>query len=196
MRRLGFLATIVSVLLHAQESCPIADIKPSFRNLDFTEGDRGSVPPGWNPNPPECYRSPHGAYVIETASGAACKDGQRCGVIKSIRDGSSDKLWFLFQLVDAEQYRGKMLTFRAAVRTDVSLGSAARLLVRIHRTNGDTSFRDDMGNNPVTFPVWSFYELEAPIATDARDIEIGMQLVGQGAAWIDNISVTFADSKK
>ena len=116
------------------------------------------MPPGWNPNPPACYKSPHGAYVIETASGAACKDGQRCGVIKSIRDGSSDKLWFLFQLVDAEQYRGKMLTFRAAVRTDVSLGSAAH------------HFRDDMGNNPVTSPVWSFYELEAPIATDARDI--------------------------
>ncbi len=196
MRRIGVLAAIVPIILHAQEFCPIADIKPSFRNLDFREGDTGAIPPGWNPNPPDCYKPPHGSYVIETASGASCKDGQKCGVIKSVRSGSSDKLWFLYQLVDAEQYRGKMLKFRAAVRTEVLLGSAARLLVRVHRTNGDTSFRDDMGNNPVTSPDWSSYELNAPIATDARDIEIGMQLVGQGAAWIDNISITFADSKK
>ncbi|MCU1262788.1 MAG: hypothetical protein JWO80_5673, partial [Bryobacterales bacterium] len=38
------------------------------------------------------------------------------------------------------------------------------------------------------------YEIQAPIALDARDIEFGMQVFGQGAAWIDNISMTFADA--
>jgi hypothetical protein len=59
-----------------------------------------------------------------------------------------------------------------------------------------TSFRDDMGNHPITVNAWSPYEIQAPIAPDARDIEFGMQLIGQGAAWIDNISMTFVDMAK
>jgi hypothetical protein len=40
---------------------------------------------------------------------------------------------------------------------------------------------------------WSPYEIQAPIALDAQDVEFGMQLIGQGAAWIDNISITFVE---
>lgn len=72
----------------------------------------------------------------------------------------------------------------------------ARLLVRVHRTDCSTSFRDDMGNHPITGGAWSPYEIQAPIALDAQDIEFGMQLIGQGAAWIDNISMTFVDAAR
>jgi uncharacterized protein (TIGR02246 family) len=101
-------------------------------------------------------------------------------------------LSFLHQVVDATPYRGKWLTFRAAVRADVDSGSVARLLVRVHTTDGGTSFRDDMGAHPISSATWAFYEINAPIGVDARDIEFGMQLVGHGAAWIDNISIDFS----
>jgi hypothetical protein len=61
------------------------------------------------------------------------------------------------------------------------------LLDRVHRTDCGTSFRDDMGDHAITGSAWPPYEIQAPIAPDARDIEFGMQLIGQGAAWIDNI---------
>jgi ketosteroid isomerase-like protein len=66
-----------------------------------------------------------------------------------------------------------------------------RLLVRIHRENGSTSFRDDMGARPITAGRWTTYQIDAPIASDARDIEFGMQLIGEGSAFIDNISIVF-----
>jgi hypothetical protein len=79
------------------------------------------------------------------------------------------------------------------VRADVALGSVARLLVRVHRVDCSTSFRDDMADHPITASTWSPYEIQAPIALDARDVEFGLQLIGQGQAWIDNISMTFSD---
>lgn len=40
---------------------------------------------------------------------------------------------------------------------------------------------------------WDTYEIDAPIVADARDIEFGMQLVGEGSASIDKIPVVFAN---
>jgi hypothetical protein len=107
-----------------------------------------------------------------------------------------DRLWFLYQNVDATPYLGKTLTFRAAVRAEVTPGNAARMLVRIHRQDGSTSFLDNIGRFPVISSAWFFYEIQAPVAVDARDIEFGLQLIGQGAAWIDNISMDFTDAVK
>ena len=36
---------------------------------------------------------------------------------------------------------------------------------------------------------WAVYEIRAPIAMDAYHMEFGMQLFGQGAAWIDQLSM-------
>ena len=48
-----------------------------------------------------------------------------------------------------------------------------------------------MGNSPVVSGEWGAYEIQAPIATDAYHIEFGVQLVGTGAVWIDQISMEF-----
>jgi hypothetical protein len=49
-----------------------------------------------------------------------------------------------------------------------------------------------MGNHPVTSGDWAPYEIRAPIAGDGYHIEFGLQLIGQGAAWIDRVSMEFA----
>jgi uncharacterized protein (TIGR02246 family) len=100
---------------------------------------------------------------------------------------------FLYQVVDAAPYRGKSFTYRAAVRADLTTGSVARLLVRIHRNDGSSSFRWDMGDHPITSGPWTVYKIDAPIAADSRDIEFGMQLFGEGSASIDNISLVFGN---
>jgi hypothetical protein len=58
---------------------------------------------------------------------------------------AQSKLRSCIQVLDAAQYRGKRLTFRAAVRVDDTLGRVARLLVRVHRNDCSTSFRDEDG---------------------------------------------------
>ena len=85
---------------------------------------------------------------------------------------------------------------RPFVRPLLFSGGAARLLVRVHRPDCSTSFFDNMGDHPITLANWAFYEIQAPIATDAGDIEFGMQLNWRGAAWMDNLSFEFTDVSK
>jgi hypothetical protein len=134
------------------------------------------------------------AHEAQIVSEKSCNGSRQCATVHSV--SANPGLCFLYQVIDATQYRGKKLIYRADVRADAAQGSVARLLVRVHRTDCGTSFRDDMGNHPITGSAWSPYEIQAPIALDARDIEFGMQLVGQGAAWIDNISMTFVDAPR
>lgn len=195
----GRILAIVGLALpgNAQQRCqPPPELRPAIENLRFVQGTPGSTPPGWFLGP-EWYTSPNTppAHEVKIVSSASCNGSQQCATVHSLRVDPSG-LCFLYQVIDATQYRGKKLTYRADVRADVGLGSVARLLVRVHRTDCSTSFRDDMGNHPITAATWSSYEIQAPIALDARDIEFGMQLVGEGAAWIDNISVTFTNAAR
>jgi hypothetical protein len=178
-----------SFVFAAYAQSPANDFSPTFKNLSFAEGAPGSTPPGWYLGP-EWFLAPHvPVYKAEIAAGPTCKSGGQCAVVSSLREDSSIRLAFLYQNVDAKPYRRQILTFRAAVRAEVALGGVARLLVRIRRDNGDTSFRDDMGNHPITSDGWAVYEIRAPLVLVALEIVFGLQLVGQGAAWIDSISI-------
>ncbi len=161
-------------------------IQDRFENLDFAAGGVGEMPPGWRLGP---EGTP--VYAARIAAGASCQGGKPCGKVQSVGMGPHNSC-FLYQVVDATPYRGKMLAYRAAVRAEVTGAGVARLLVRIHREDGSTSLRDDMGPHPITSSQWNFYEIDVPIVADARDIEFGMQLFGEGAAWIDKISLTFS----
>jgi hypothetical protein len=192
-----FIAIVsASFYIPAQEECqPPPEMRNAFGNLNFAEGAPGGTPSEWYLGPEWFRPQVAPGHVAKTVSGGACHSGQQCATVYSIGDIPSTETSFLYQVIDATQYRGKMLTYRAAVRADVASGSVARLLVRVHRMGCSTSFRDDMGDHPITTSGWTSYRLQAPIGPDARDIEFGMQLVGKGAAWIDNITMTFADAK-
>ena len=153
-------------------------VQDRFENLDFAAGAPGLTPPGWH----------LGQGTADTTAGAACRSGKQCAAVHSTAPGA---LSFLYQIVDATPYRGKRFTFRAAVRAEVTGTSVARILVRIHRYDGGTSFFNNLGDHPITYGRWLVYEIAAPIESDSRDIEFGMQLIGPGSAWIDNVSIVF-----
>ena len=120
-----------------------------------------------------------------------CHSSQQCATVHSLRSDPGIRLsFFFYQDLDVSRYRGRTLTYRAYVR--VGPGSTARLLVRVHREDCSTTFRDDMGSHPVKFGDWAVYEIRAPIANDAFHVEFGVQLIGQGAAWIDQVSAELA----
>jgi hypothetical protein len=158
-------------------------IQKSFENGDFSRNKPGEFPTGW-------HLGPEGTpdYSAEVVTGQACTSGMQCGIVRSL--GIFVRTFcFLYQTYDAEPFRGQKVKFRAAVR--VTGNGYARILVRIHRVDGTTSFRDDMGDHPIRSPSWAFYEIEALIPLDARDIELGMQDFEHGIASIDRISVTY-----
>jgi hypothetical protein len=148
--RLGTLWGIAAVAglalsVYAQQCQLPREMRAAVENMNFAEGAPGAPPPEWYLGP-EWFMPPHTpVYEAQVVSGAACNGGNQCVVVHSIRDDRSIQLAFLYQVLDAAQYRGKRLTFRAAVRADDTLESLARLLVRVHRTDCSTSFRDDIG---------------------------------------------------
>jgi len=150
-----------------------------LRNADFEEGRGGEEPLGWR-----FGARPSGAYATRTVA-ESCYWGKQCGIVESTTAGPlpADSVAFLHQIVDASGYRGKKFVFGAYVRANVSgPPNLARLLVRVHRDNGETSFFDNMGDRPITSKNWTRYEIAGRISSDARDIEVGMQIAGTGAA--------------
>jgi hypothetical protein len=170
-------------------------LKANPENLNFADGPVGAVPSGWNLGP-EWFMPPHlPIYEAVTVSAEHCHGSQQCATVHSLRSDPAVSLSFLYQDVDLTQHRGQTLVYRAFVRVDPGMKGVARLLVRHHRSDCSTTFRDDMGNRPIMSGDWASYEIHAPVAVDAYHMEVGMQLIGQGAAWIDQISMRFMPSR-
>ena len=161
-----------------------AQIRPTatseqFENLDFALGSVGDTPPGWHMGPSGTL-----AYAAQVAAGASCQSGKQCGTVRSIGLGPHERC-FLYQDVDATPYRGKALVFRAASR--VTGGGLARLVVRVHRADNSSTFFDNLDDHPIRSAQWDAYQIVFPIDGEADDIEFGIQLYGEGTAWIDQI---------
>jgi hypothetical protein len=171
------------------QECPPAKMTANMQNLTFADGSPGIAPPGWLLGPEWWFRPAAPAYAAETVSGAACSIGKRCAHVRWIADPPSMKLTLFYQLVDAAPYRGKLLTFSAVIRTEAPPESMARLLIHIHGAGCRSAFRDDMGDHPIISDRWAAYKVRAPVGPDAVYVEFGMQLIGRGSAWIDNVSM-------
>lgn len=154
-------------------------------NLGMEDGKVGQVPTGWS-FPEECINNGYQLALSEDKPFA----GKRCAVL-SHETNSQQQQQFgtLLQYIDATNYRGKRVLFKAAVRTDVTgAGNQAQLWFRVDRTKEQEGFFDNMGDRPITAKNWKHYEIVGDVADDAQHIVIGMLLLGKGAAAIDDIS--------
>jgi hypothetical protein len=82
-------------------------------------------------------------YEAIIAPANQCHSSQQCAIVRSLRSDPAIRLSFFYQDLDVSEYRGQTLTYRAYVRVDPA--STVRLLVRVHRKDCSTIFRDDMG---------------------------------------------------
>jgi hypothetical protein len=174
--------------------CSWTELKANPRNLDFSQGKIGSAPKDWLLGPEWFLPSHIPSYEALIAPENQCHGSAQCATVHSVRGETSIPLAFLYQDLDPVPYRGQTLVYRAFVRVDPAFKGVARLLVRVHRKDCSTAFRDDMGDHPVVSGEWAAYEIHAPIAMDAYHIEFGVQLVGTGAVWIDQSSMEFKPS--
>ena len=188
---LAAVATVAPGVVYAQR--PLTELRPAPVNLDFAQGKSGERPAGWWLGPEDWMVPKPDAFAAEWMSGAECFRGGRCAVLKAVRELAAVRVAGLYQLVDATPYRGGTVAFRAAVRTAVNPAGSTRLFVRVHTPSGGTSYFDNMGAEPVLTSQWTFYEIHAPVAADARDIEFGLRLEGAGPAWIGNASLVWLD---
>jgi len=175
-----FIVSLLPIASGFAQSMP-PGISDQFENLDFALGSLGDMPLGWH-----LGRSDTAAYAAQISPGASCQAGKQCGMVRSVGLGPHERC-FLYQDVDATPYRGKVLVFRAASR--VTVGGLARLVVRVHRPDNSSSFFDNLGDHPIQSAQWNAYQIVFPVDGEARDIEFGIQLYGEGTAWIDQVYV-------
>jgi uncharacterized protein (TIGR02246 family) len=174
--RAPFLVSLLFIASGFAQTRP-AEIPDQLENLDFASGRAGGEPAGW-------LFGPSGTYRAQVAAGAACISGKQCGMLQSIGLGPHER-GGMSQTVDATPYRNKVLVFGAAVR--VTGAGFVQMFVRVHRQDNSTVFYNDLGDSPIRSAQWNPYQIVFSVDGDARDIEFGIQLYGEGAAWIDQV---------
>jgi hypothetical protein len=174
--------------LWAEEPAPgvssITASPPALRNGDFEDGDVDAEPTEWTVPPIPGFK------VMLTDDNPLV--GKQCAVIRRA-GGSEGPFGNLVQRVAAEPFRAKRVRFRAGVRAEVEgRPNQAQLWLRVDRLTPDGQRAmgafDNMGDRPITATEWNYYEIVADVAKDAEQISVGMLLVGQGEAWIDDAS--------
>ncbi|HKW99040.1 MAG TPA: S41 family peptidase [Bryobacteraceae bacterium] len=165
-----------AVLGFTQQRTPI--------NLDFKASQPGQPPLGWLV-PLAVKGFP--AVVTDQCS----KPGNRCAALKSEKVAAPAPFGNLMQYIDAANYRGRRVRFRASVRVESSAGARGALWLRVDRPNQQMGFFDNMMDRPIVSASWAMYEINGDVSEDAVGIAFGVMLAGgaAGTVYIDNVTL-------
>jgi C-terminal processing protease CtpA/Prc len=173
---LAFFCILICCSSLAQQTGPV--------NLNLEAGKLGQTPTGWI-FPAMSAQSGYTASLTDEKP----KSGVACAVIR--REGAATVQAFgnLMQSFSAAAFRGKRVRFRAAVRAEIpGLGGQAQLWLRVDRRDRQMGFFDNMGDRPIRASAWNYYEIIGDIDQDAEIINFGLMLLGDGKAWLDDVT--------
>ncbi len=172
------LGTVCALLLL------LAPQAPAQENPSFEETDPGTAPSGWLLPSEDLYD----ASVVEGGP-----DGARCLRVRSTElVAGGGTFGNTFQMVDAAPFRGSLVTLRAHIRTE-DAERGAHMWMRVDREGGQTGFFDNMQDNPVRVEAWAEYTMTGLVDDDAKQIAIGVFLLGSGSVWIDGVRLERVD---
>jgi hypothetical protein len=164
------------------------------RNLKFDEGLTGKVPPGWFvPSLPK-----DADYLAELRRGEGCRSRTGCALVMVPRNVPG-QVGNLMQSFSAAAYTGRTVRLRAWVRLETffvtSFGvrlpepeDKAQMWLNVERANRRNGFSDDMHDRPVRTSEWTMCEIVGDIGEDARFINFGVESIGGGRVWVDDVS--------
>jgi C-terminal processing protease CtpA/Prc len=61
--------------------------------------------------------------------------------------------------------------------------------MRVDRSENRPGFFDNMQDRPIRLGQWEYYEIVGDVEEDAATVNIGMILLGEGKAWLDDVSI-------
>lgn len=150
-------------------------------HADFEKDTPGHFPAGWDV-PKAALADGFNAAV--TVNGAAHK-GRRAVALWGAPKRAGG-FGYLKKTIDARPYRGQVVRFRAAVRTNVDAWTGVGLWLRVDRPGGKTGFFDNMQDRPIVAPTWGTFEIVGLVSPDAASISLGLLLHGKGTVWFDD----------
>jgi C-terminal processing protease CtpA/Prc len=153
-------------------------------NPGFENGSPGQTPSQWF-SPTASAQGGYSASLTDENP----QSGKMCVIIKREREAGQNAFGNLMQSFSATPFRSKRIRFRAAVRTEVTdFNSRAQLWLRVDRPNMQMGFFDNMGDRPISSSQWKYFDIIGDIDPDAESINIGLMLIGNGKAWLDDVS--------
>jgi erythromycin esterase len=147
-------------------------------NLDFEQIENGK-PKDWDIQGGQSKVE----YQTESSENQPYK-GNICGMIKRVPGRAfGGSFGNIRQSVKASDFKGKSVQFNAAARVD---GGTGYLWLSIDVINASNIFRQQI----VTSDKWQEYHIEIEVPQKATKITYGLAYVGQGAAFIDDVSIS------
>ena len=146
-------------------------------NLDFEEIEDGRL---------KNWQIQSGRSRVEyqtTGSHEQPYKGATCGMIKRIPGKAfGEALGNIRQSLKADDFRGETIQFNAAVR---AVNGIAYLWLSIDVRNAPNIFQQQI----ITSDKWQKYSISAEVPREAFRISYGLAYVGQGAAFIDDVTI-------
>ena len=150
-------------------------------NLDFAHGPPGFAPDGWFITTPIGSMNYH-AERFELG------DDKYGVVLKSFPQKNTER-GSMMQRFSALPYRARHLVFEADMKADVKGNYRAGLFIS---PNGLLlgNLSDKQQSQVVTDKSWRRYRAEVDVPADAKFIDMGIELLGAGAVYIKNVSLS------
>ena len=178
MRRILAIA-----LLLALAPAGVRAAGPPAVSFDFEQGEVGQAPAWWVVSPDADIAASYAFRITDEKPQA----GQRCAVLVSTGPLPAQGLGWALRPLDAAPFRGKRVRFRAQARVELGPhGQRGRLLLASGRAEQGVY---EGTSQPVTLSQWASYEAVGDIPKDARAVEIGIALLGDGKAFLDSVTV-------
>jgi hypothetical protein len=150
-------------------------------NLDFEQIENGK-PKDWDIQGGQSKVE----YQSESSEDQPYK-GNMCGIIKKVPGRAfGEPFGNIRQSIKASDFRGKNVQFSAAARVDDEIGY---LWLSVDVINAPNVFQQII----VTCDGWQKYHVSVKVPQGASKITYGLAYVGQGTAFIDDVSI-FSDN--
>ena len=180
---------LIGILAFLISDIAISQTLPHPINLDFERGEPGRMPLGWEV-PGYAVKLGVTAWLSDENP----KEGKYCLQMQTKREFKDTDYGSIMQSVDARQYRGKTVRFRAAVKAEISSpAGSAQLWLRERLANEEPGTLISMDEDPILFPSWDYYEIEMRVSRFAEQLNFGLLVYGNGRAWIDDASIEIID---
>jgi hypothetical protein len=191
---------ILVLTLVAWSGLPLLAADPVAPPLSRTLLNGGMEQASGDGGPTEWRLNAKGGGVVHMESNGPFVGGASARIDSTGVEGPEEGLFTnLMQSIDATDWQGKKVRFRAAVRTaDLTEAARVQLWFRVDRkpkTEGERNMGafDNMQDRPINSAEWKHYEIVLPVDEDAQKLNVGVFIIGKGRAWFDDATLEVVD---
>lgn len=168
--------------------CLLPLLLPLAARAELSNGGAERVAPGGVPDGWRISSRKSGWSIVSISDGAF--EGKTCIRLSWEGEGEPQEPGNVMQALSADEYRGKRVRLRAAVRAEG--GAEGQLWLRETRERGRVGVVENMDRRPITSSTWDHYAITADLSPDAVRLEVGCLVRGAGTVYLDDVTLTVA----